>query len=317
MVDESALGAVGAPFELDVERGKIFELARAIHSDHPAYLGGDHPMSPPTFLTTILFWGSLVEGSDPWVKVRMDQRRGMHAEQEFVYFGPPPRAGTRLRCQSRIERIYTKTGRRGGSMSFAVMVTEFRDAAGRLVAEARMTGVETDRGADRPAPSGPQSGGPSGPAPAPASPIGPRRSAGSGVRFAELLPGTEPPPFRVGPLTRTDFVRYQGASGDMVPIHHDETYARAAGYSAPLGIGMFHAGVLSTWATDWLGPEHVRRFRCRWQEAVWPGDVLVCSGRLNGTRLEDGVQHADVELTCAREGAGVAVQAWMSFVVPE
>jgi hypothetical protein len=28
-------------------------------------------------------------------------------------------------------------------MTFAVMVTEFRDDSGRLVAEARMTGVET------------------------------------------------------------------------------------------------------------------------------------------------------------------------------
>ena len=35
MVDKSALGAVGAPFELDVERGKIFELSRAIHALPP------------------------------------------------------------------------------------------------------------------------------------------------------------------------------------------------------------------------------------------------------------------------------------------
>ena len=28
----------------------------------------------------------------------------------------------------------------------------------------------------------------------------------------------------LGPLSRTDFVRYQGASGDMNPVHHDETF---------------------------------------------------------------------------------------------
>jgi hypothetical protein len=41
--------------------------------------------------------------------------------------------------------VYEKQGKRGGTMTFAVMVTEFRDESGRLVAEARMTGVETER----------------------------------------------------------------------------------------------------------------------------------------------------------------------------
>jgi hypothetical protein len=68
----------------------------------------------------------------------------MHAEQEYVFHGPPPRAGTRLVCRSRIESVFHKDGRRGGKLTFAVMVTEFRDATtGMLVAEARMTGVET------------------------------------------------------------------------------------------------------------------------------------------------------------------------------
>jgi hypothetical protein len=151
MVDPKALGAQGAPFELDVERGKIFEFARAVYAGAPEYTGGEQPIAPPTFLTTILFWDRLVEGANPWSQVAMDQQRGMHAEQEFVFFGPPPKAGTRLFCQSRIAEIYSKEGRRGGTLTFAVMVTEFRDASGKLVAEARMTGVETAR---PPAPEG-------------------------------------------------------------------------------------------------------------------------------------------------------------------
>jgi hypothetical protein len=75
----------------------------------------------------------------------MDQRRGLHAEQEYVFHGPPPAAGTRLTGQSRVAEIYQKDGRRGGTMTFVVLVTEFRDESGRLVAEARMTGVETAR----------------------------------------------------------------------------------------------------------------------------------------------------------------------------
>ncbi len=143
MVDKAALGAVGAPFTMDLERGKIHELARAVKSTDPAHFAGEHPVIPPTFLTTMIFWEALVPESNPWALVKMDLERGMHAEQEYVFHGPPPRAGTRLRCRSRIAEIYEKPGRRGGTLTFAVMVTDFHDEAGRLVAEARLTGVET------------------------------------------------------------------------------------------------------------------------------------------------------------------------------
>ena len=108
------------------------------------YLPDGMPLPEPD-ATTAFFWEARVPGSNPWERVAMDRRRGMHAEQEYVFFGPPPRAGTRLRCRSRIEKIYEKQGVQGGALTFAVMLTEFRDESGRLVAEGRLTGVETAR----------------------------------------------------------------------------------------------------------------------------------------------------------------------------
>ena len=143
MVDKAAQGKQGEPFVMDIERGKIHEFARATQSEHPDYFSGDSPVIPSTFLTTQFFWEALVPGSNPWDLVRMSQKRGMHAEQEYIFHGPPPRAGTRLFCTSRITDIYEKEGRRGGTLTFAVMVTEFRNEAGDLVAEAKLTGVET------------------------------------------------------------------------------------------------------------------------------------------------------------------------------
>jgi len=141
MVDHAALGRTGEPFEMDLERGKVREFARATFSANPSYLDDAAPVIPPTFLTTMIFWSDA--GARPWEAVKMDQSRGLHAEQEYVFHGPPPRAGTRLTAQSRIESITTKPGRRGGELTFVVQVTEFRDEAGTLVAEARLTGVET------------------------------------------------------------------------------------------------------------------------------------------------------------------------------
>jgi acyl dehydratase len=125
---------------------------------------------------------------------------------------------------------------------------------------------------------------------------------------------TAPPPLVVGPLVRTDFVRYQGASGDMNPLHHDETFARKAGYDAPLAVGMLNAGLLATYATNWLGAEAVRRFRIRFMSQAWPGDVLTCTGEVVREYDEDGESRVDVELNCARQTGDIAVKAWATFV---
>lgn len=126
---------------MDVERGKIREFARATGSRNAGYLEDEQPVVPPTFLATQLFW----QGDEPDLLqyADVDLQRGLHAEQEYVFHGPPPRAGARLTFTTTIADIYEKQGRRGGAMTFVVMVTEFRDPSGRLVAEARNTVVET------------------------------------------------------------------------------------------------------------------------------------------------------------------------------
>ena len=65
------------------------------------------------------------------------------------------------------------------------------------------------------------------------------------------------------PLTRTDIVRYAGASGDFNPIHHDEGFATAAGFPTVFSIGMYQAGLLANYVADQLGPENLRRISLR------------------------------------------------------
>ena len=143
MVDKASLGTQGVPFKMDIERGKIREFAEAIFCEHPSYMTSENPPCPPTFLTSQFFWERWTPGADPWDAVKMDQERGMHAEQEYIFHGPPPRAGTQLQATSRIDSITEKEGRRGGLLTFVVKITEFRDENGRLVAESHLTGVET------------------------------------------------------------------------------------------------------------------------------------------------------------------------------
>jgi hypothetical protein len=141
VANPDVIGKRGATFQMDVERGKIREFALATAAQDPSYREDDRPIVPPTFLTTQLAW----QGGEPDVLLAadIDFSRGLHAEQEYIFHGPPPRAGTRLTFSSTVTDMFEKQGRRGGAMTFIVTTTEFRDEEGRLVAEARNTTVET------------------------------------------------------------------------------------------------------------------------------------------------------------------------------
>jgi acyl dehydratase len=134
--------------------------------------------------------------------------------------------------------------------------------------------------------------------------------------WEDLTVGTAAEPRTVGPLNRTDFVRYQGASGDFNPIHHDEEFAQAAGYPTVFSVGMLQAGVLASYATDWLGADNVRKFGVQFREQVWPGDQLVCTGTVVD-RAEGDEKTVDLELIVERVGGGTAIKGWATFAVPD
>jgi hypothetical protein len=136
------VGRQGEPFELVIELGKIREFARATKANDPEYWEGPEPVVPPTFLTTAAQWApadmkELLE-STGW-----DVQRMLHAEQEYLFPGGVPRAGTSLRASTRIKSTYERTGRRAGLLRFLVLETDFRDAAGEIFAVSRTTVVET------------------------------------------------------------------------------------------------------------------------------------------------------------------------------
>ncbi len=134
----SPAGARGSAYEMVVERGKIAEFAAAMQSQNPAYAGPD-AIVPPTFLISSTLWAP--EGAA--VDHGFDRRRLLHGEQEFIFHGPPPRAGQVLTVSDQIVDRYEKPGKKGGLMRFAVVVTEYRGEDGALVAEARKTLIET------------------------------------------------------------------------------------------------------------------------------------------------------------------------------
>jgi peroxisomal enoyl-CoA hydratase 2 len=116
----------------------------------------------------------------------------------------------------------------------------------------------------------------------------------SKVKYDSVKVGDTIPTIVVDGVSRPDFVRYAGASGDFVPLHYDQTFVEAAGIPTVFAQGMWTAGCLSRCLTDYAGAGNVRRFKVRFSRQVWPGDTLTCRGTItnkterNGERVVEG-----------------------------
>jgi acyl dehydratase len=132
-----------------------------------------------------------------------------------------------------------------------------------------------------------------------------------------LAPGARLPERVFGPVTMTDIVRYQGASGDMNPIHHDDEFARAAGFPAAISVGMLGAGWLAAYCTEHLGEETVRRFRTRFAAVVYRGDRLTASAEVVRRFDCDGETRVELAVQLRKDDGGLAISGLAEFAVSE
>jgi len=114
--------------------------------------------------------------------------------------------------------------------------------------------------------------------------------------FEDVKEGDEAPPVVMPNITRTQIVKYAGASGDFNPIHHDEIYAMRAGNDRVFAMGMLSAGFLGHMVTDWVGNQNLRKFRVRFATRVWPGDTITCRGKVIKKYSEGGRNYIEADV---------------------
>lgn len=88
------------------------------------------------------------------------------------------------------------------------------------------------------------------------------------MRFSEVVVGTELPS-QTFQLTRSDLVRYAGASGDFNPIHWSAETAVGVGLPDVIAHGMLTMAMVVRVATDWVGnPGAVLNYGVRFTRPV-------------------------------------------------
>ena len=118
-------------------------------------------------------------------------------------------------------------------------------------------------------------------------------------------------------VTRTDLVKYAGASGDFNPIHWNEAFATGVGLPGVIAHGMFTMGAAVQLVTDWAGdPSAVVDFQTRFTKPVPVADttgtpdagaVIEVSGAIGALDADAGT--ARVDLTVVAGGQKVLMKA--------
>ncbi len=304
------VGLTGPDYEVDIERGKIREFARAMAAPLPEFVEGRHPIVPATFPVSLPYtWGYTLERprGTVFAGVEHDLTVSLHAEESFVFHGPPPRAGDRLTARPSLESVKEKQGGSGGTLTFLTVLTEYRDVADLVRIEQRSVSVTTSQ-----APGG---GGwdvelpdyqPSYTELERQSPFATIVRAG----WASLADGHGPGPIEAGPLLQHDIVRFQGVVGEDDPLHYDTAWAKEQDYPSTFGLGMYQASLMASYAAHWLPPETVRAYRIRFRDMTWPGDELAYAGTV--LSKDEITGRAEVHLTCARKTGGLVTESWMT-----
>lgn len=130
--------------------------------------------------------------------------------------------------------------------------------------------------------------------------------------FENVRVGDELPPLLKPTLDRVAIAKYAGAIDDYNPLHVDEEFARRSGFPSVCVPGMLAMGFLGQLASEWLRPGQIKRFSARFVKIIWPGDSLVCRGRIVDKRREGGDHYVDLELWVENQKGELVVKGTAS-----
>ena len=136
------------------------------------------------------------------------------------------------------------------------------------------------------------------------------------IFFEDVNEGQEIPEYKIVHITRTMIVKYAGASGDFNPIHHDELYAIRAGNDRVFAMGMFTAGIVSTMITNWVGVGNLRGYKTRFMQRLWPGDDVLCKGKLTRKFQEGGENCIEAEVTAMNQRGEILIRGTFTAALP-
>ena len=241
------LGRYSEPREFEVTEERVIAYAEATNDEHPKHLSGE--VAPPVFAIVPVFESlgpSMVNVVPPELLMTV-----VHGEQDFR-FHQPIVPGMTLVTRAAPVGVH---GTRSGVQVISKAITE--TSSGEPVVEQYMTGFY--RGAQLDAHEG---------------------EALTEHAFPEELRGTDPAGSATHGYDADQTQRYSKASGDPMPIHLDEDFAKSVGLPGIIVHGMCtmafaSRAVVETACQD--DPTRMKRLAVRFSKIVLPSERVTTS----------------------------------------
>jgi len=114
--------------------------------------------------------------------------------------------------------------------------------------------------------------------------------------YEDVAVGSEIVPLVKQPTTR-QLVMWAGASGDYSPIHYDKDFAQSRGLPGVIVHGQLIGSFLGQLMTDWIGEQGMlRKLSCSYRGMNYPGEALICQGKVTKKYVEDGEHYVECSL---------------------
>ncbi len=147
------------------------------------------------------------------------------------------------------------------------------------------------------------------------------------IYWEDIEIGTELPTFNKVATTRM-LVQWAGASGDFVPLHYDDAFAKAQGFPGVIVHGALKRQWLVQLVTDWIGGMGtLKKFSCQYRTADYPrpmktltgpqdGDTWLCKGKVTKKYMQDTTHFAECDVWVENGKGEITAQGKVSVILP-
>jgi len=133
--------------------------------------------------------------------------------------------------------------------------------------------------------------------------------------FENIRVGDELPAMAKQPIDRVQLARYAGATGDFNPVQVDEMAAKAAGLPSVVAPNTIGLGFLGQLVGDWARGAQVKRLSCKFSRILWPGDTLICKGRVADRHGEGGRYFVELDVWAENQKGELALRGAVTLKI--
>jgi hydroxyacyl-ACP dehydratase HTD2-like protein with hotdog domain len=272
-----------------VDAGKIRRFTKSLGLDNPVYydLENGQPVGPPTFIFSVNHdsLGEMDESGRPAQRLSLPSPFGppMRGGNKYQFF-QLVRVGDQIWMKRKVTDLKEKQGRTG-VLLFLTYDMHYTNQNSDLL------GINTETLIFRVTQGGKE-----------------KNKKANPPDFEDFEEGREIPPHRVT-VSKVQMMMYAAATWNPYQLHWDSDFSRKRGFADANIAGPMFGAYLAEMLVKWADcPSCLRSLEYTNRDMGFPGDTLICRGKVKGRRPQGNTDLADCQVWVENQKGGILVQ---------